>query len=197
MTKTGTEATIPDARINLIELLHEAYDQIDCDTDDRDLDAERKLLKARIAAALASVDAPATGEQNLYLGTVTIDVGEVLLAVQRRDYLFRNAPKCPACGEVQVQCVDWMTVPSRWKCRECPCKFPFEPAGAPADAPAPVEPEDIASPFNACMFKAECLAARKDRRLKQGDWLDRADVKAERDAGAVAMARTPRKGDAG
>lgn len=61
------------------------------------------------------------------------DVGATMIAQRRKDYLFRNTPRCPACDDEQVQCVDWMRVPSWWRCRECQHGFDYEPA-----TPSPV-----------------------------------------------------------
>jgi transposase-like protein len=37
----------------------------------------------------------------------------------RRVKLCSPSPVCPACGTEQVQLVDWIELPVRWRCREC------------------------------------------------------------------------------
>jgi ribosomal protein L37AE/L43A len=50
----------------------------------------------------------------------------------------KNNHSCPKCGESwQVQLVDWLVAPAKWKCRICKEKFEFDPEGA---APLPVFP---------------------------------------------------------
>jgi transposase-like protein len=47
----------------------------------------------------------------------------------RREWLCRNAPSCPACGESkQIQLVEWICrPPADWRCRTCKHKFSYEP----------------------------------------------------------------------
>lgn len=46
----------------------------------------------------------------------------------RREFLSRNAPKCPRCSAVQVQLIDYLTVRNaKWRCRICTHLFHFEP----------------------------------------------------------------------
>lgn len=45
---------------------------------------------------------------------------------KRQDEVFGNVPKCPSCGNEQVQIIDW-NKPAQWKCRICKFKFEFEP----------------------------------------------------------------------
>ena len=54
-------------------------------------------------------------------------INAAILTTYRREYLFRCAPICPSCKAEQVQCVDWLVVPSEWKCRECKERFWWEP----------------------------------------------------------------------
>ena len=110
MTKTGTEVTIPDARINPnvtgISVLRNGHVRVELDDNSweewgiGDL-AEYTIKLLRERAALASVDAPATGEQNQ----------------GRQGY-------CEICNAWPMHSAG------------CYCRQP----AAPADAPAPVEP---------------------------------------------------------
>ena len=45
----------------------------------------------------------------------------------RREHLGRNAIPCPKCNTRQIQLVDHICMPAKWKCRECRHKFDFEP----------------------------------------------------------------------
>lgn len=54
--------------------------------------------------------------------------------LSRRRQLFREwASACPTCGEVwQVQLVDWLVSPGRWRCRVCKTAWAFEPEERPS-----------------------------------------------------------------
>lgn len=46
------------------------------------------------------------------------------LLADARERLCANPPKCPVCGDVQVQLVDWTHSPiAFWKCRICKSHF--------------------------------------------------------------------------
>jgi ribosomal protein L37AE/L43A len=56
-----------------------------------------------------------------------IDLAGIFAMSDRRRWLCRHAPKCPECGDPQVQLVDWFPIPAEWKCRKCKHKWTFEP----------------------------------------------------------------------
>jgi transposase-like protein len=45
---------------------------------------------------------------------------------KRRLLLCFFAPYCPECGELQIQLVEWICYPARWKCRVCKYKWEQE-----------------------------------------------------------------------
>jgi rubredoxin len=53
-----------------------------------------------------------------------LDIKSILA---RQDLLYRNVPRCPACGADQVQIMQHEQ-PAEWRCRECRHRFAFEPA---------------------------------------------------------------------
>jgi len=75
----------------------------------------------------------------------TLQTDEFLAAIGNRRHSLtlgfqKNNHSCPKCGESwQIQLVDWMIMPARWKCRTCKTRFEFDPEGA---APLPVFPCD-------------------------------------------------------
>jgi hypothetical protein len=64
-----------------------------------------------------------------------VDIDAVLngafALTERRLWLCKNVPVCPACGEkIQIQLVDWSVTPADWKCRACKHKWQFEPVSS-------------------------------------------------------------------
>ena len=48
--------------------------------------------------------------------------------MDRADFVFRNAPPCPRCGEtMQIQVITYLEPPAEWRCRTCKHKFVHEP----------------------------------------------------------------------
>jgi len=45
----------------------------------------------------------------------------------RRNFLSKSVPRCPACNDGQVQLIDLFPTPAGWKCRICKHKFSWEP----------------------------------------------------------------------
>lgn len=64
--------------------------------------------------------------------TEDIDADELfadaLKIADRREALCRGMKPCPACGTMQVQLVDHIAVPAKWKCRQCGHRFEHEAA---------------------------------------------------------------------
>lgn len=46
--------------------------------------------------------------------------------IERREFLRKKPPLCPACGDEQVQ-LSHIYKPAHWRCRICKAKFQFEP----------------------------------------------------------------------
>jgi tRNA(Ile2) C34 agmatinyltransferase TiaS len=62
------------------------------------------------------------------LGNFDAVLNGVFALTERRLWLCKNVPVCPACGEkMQIQLVDWSVTPADWKCRTCKYKWQFEP----------------------------------------------------------------------
>lgn len=51
--------------------------------------------------------------------------------INRRDFLFRNAPRCVACGDFQVQLIA-QHEPAHWKCRVCKHRFSHDQGSNPS-----------------------------------------------------------------
>lgn len=51
----------------------------------------------------------------------------ILHGMDRQDFLYVRAPRCPECNTDQVQLIAGMEKPAQWKCRRCKHKFEFEP----------------------------------------------------------------------
>jgi transcription elongation factor Elf1 len=48
------------------------------------------------------------------------------IVLKRRDFIYRNVPRCQKCNHEQVQIVD-TAKPARWRCRICKHRFEYEP----------------------------------------------------------------------
>lgn len=55
------------------------------------------------------------------------DEHELFVLADRLAMLCHHMPRCAACGDAQVQVVDYFHVPALWKCRVCKHRFSFEP----------------------------------------------------------------------
>ena len=58
---------------------------------------------------------------------MTSTMHAALALASRRTRIQKHAPGCLACRTRQVQLRDWITVPARWKCRQCKLRFVYEP----------------------------------------------------------------------
>lgn len=54
--------------------------------------------------------------------------GNALKLSDRRLWLCKHVPSCPACDESQqIQLVDWAIKPAEWRCRKCEWEWMEEP----------------------------------------------------------------------
>jgi ribosomal protein L37AE/L43A len=62
------------------------------------------------------------------MGRSMIQISDEWLRLSdRREFLGRHVPQCPACHRNQVQLLNH-GVPAQWKCRVCRVCFEFEPS---------------------------------------------------------------------
>jgi transposase-like protein len=48
--------------------------------------------------------------------------------LDRQDWVCRHVPHCPKCREqMQIQVIDYINPPARWRCRMCKHRFEYEP----------------------------------------------------------------------
>ncbi len=48
-----------------------------------------------------------------------LNLKNALRLADRRVKLCSPSPICPECGAEQVQLVEWIELPAKWRCREC------------------------------------------------------------------------------